>query len=245
MKQKYLVPEYLTVLIFIVMPPLFAGRVPPEDVSIAGSGMLSPVTIIQFIIALLLDIQLKKLFKTGENNIKNFKLLQYFRIFSLTFLLLFSIQLALNFLGNSAEYIFTKANLNFPLGSMENNNFIYKPSNFLAWILVTVNFLLSAYCEECIYRQFLPETTLLFIGKYAEEKELDCKKRKYLMSAAEFLCTLIFALSHLYLGMIPTLNAFLCGYVLRICYRKTGSVYTGFLAHFFYNLILFAILTLT
>lgn len=243
MKQKYLVPEYLTVLIFIILPPLFTSGSSSENISIAGNGTTSPVIIIQFMTAFLLDLQFRKFIRTGNDNIKNFKSLQYFRIFSLTFLLLFSIQLTINFIGLFAEPLFTRANLNFSLGSIDEHNFISGPSNFLSWILVTVNFLFSAYFEECIYRQFFPETTLIFLRKYMEEKELDGKKTKRLSYATEFLCILIFALSHLYLGMMPALNAFLCGYVLRICYKKTGSVYTGFLAHFLYNLILYAILS--
>lgn len=73
------------------------------------------------------------------------------------------------------------------------------------------------------------------------------KARKKMAEAAvrisEALSVIAFALSHRYLGLPSVVNAFFAGIMLRICYKKSGTLWTNTASHFAYNmlsLVLFA-----
>ena len=106
----------------------------------------------------------------------------------------------------------------------------YTPLNY---VFLLVNLFVGAFYEEVIYREFLPETLLSFTGE-----------RKIPGIIAECSCIIIFALSHRYLGLMAVINALLGGIALRICRRKSLSIWAGTAAHFLYNaiLLIFAIL---
>ena len=73
------------------------------------------------------------------------------------------------------------------------------------------------------------------------------KARKKMAEAAvrisEALSVIAFALSHRYLGLPSVVNAFFAGIMLRICCKKSGTLWTNTISHFAYNmlsLVLFA-----
>ncbi|MBO4318911.1 MAG: CPBP family intramembrane metalloprotease [Treponema sp.] len=101
------------------------------------------------------------------------------------------------------------------------------------YAVVFLNLLTGAFYEEVIYREYLPETLLLF-----------SKERKIPAILSECACVLVFAMSHRYLGLMAVLNALLGGIMLRICRKKSLSIWAGTFAHFAYNavLLIFAIL---
>jgi len=74
-------------------------------------------------------------------------------------------------------------------------------------------------------------------------KRLDTKLSARIKKTASFLFTeavpvLVFAFSHRYLGMPAVLNALIAGIFLRICFLKSGSIFSGFAAHFLYNIFM-------
>lgn len=105
---------------------------------------------------------------------------------------------------------------------------IAKPDNSKSVFFCSLNFLFSAFYEESLYRFFLPEALLYFTR--------NCKDRKMAAIDCEIISCMLFALGHIYLGILSVINAALAYIVLRICYKKTESIIPGTLAHFLYNL---------
>lgn len=95
----------------------------------------------------------------------------------------------------------------------------------------------AALYEELLYRRFFPGEL-----KYVFESDspIGAKPQlsKILRIAFELAIILLFALGHRYLGVWAVLNAFTAGCVLRFFCIRTGSVISGFVAHFAYNLLM-------
>lgn len=106
---------------------------------------------------------------------------------------------------------------------------VVKPHGFTQWIFFLFNFLFSAFYEEVIYRFYFPDALLSLITW-----KKDFRNSKLL---CEILGLLAFAFAHQYLGWIAVLNAGIAHILLRICYKKTGKVWPGVIAHFLYNVI--------
>lgn len=100
------------------------------------------------------------------------------------------------------------------------------PDSVNLWVNFFAGTICAAFYEEVIYRMYLPESMKHFIvGK---------PKIPYFLP--EIIAVLLFALGHLYLGVLGFLNALLCGIVLRICLLKTHSIWFSFIPHTVYNL---------
>ena len=82
------------------------------------------------------------------------------------------------------------------------------------------------------------------VGENIAGKNTARKKRaETAVRISEALSVIAFALSHLYLGLPSVVNAFFAGIMLRICCKKSGTLWTNTAAHFAYNmlsLVLFA-----
>lgn len=104
---------------------------------------------------------------------------------------------------------------------------ITKPSDGKSFLFCIFNFLFSAFYEESLYRFFLPEALLFLTRNFKDKKmvTIDC----------EIVACMLFALGHIYLGILSVINAALAYIVLRICYKKTESLLPGTIAHFLYN----------
>lgn len=107
-----------------------------------------------------------------------------------------------------------------------------------------------AASEEVLYRLYLPEALAWFsarvkTGKKAEpspEKETPPKESggKTGNLPGEILSVLIFALAHYQGGILPVLNALVCGTILRICLKMSKSLFPCILSHGLYNFILYS-----
>jgi membrane protease YdiL (CAAX protease family) len=118
-------------------------------------------------------------------------------------------------------------------------NKITFPKSFVSWIFCSLTFIFSAFFEETIYRLYLPETLKDLLK--SDSKLLLNKTEIY---AVEIFTALIFALSHRYAGIFSVINALLAHIVLRICQKKSLSIYAGFVAHFAYNMISLLLLSM-
>ena len=117
------------------------------------------------------------------------------------------------------------------------------PSSIAETFFCIANFACASFYEEAIYRLYLPET----LGAILKDVFLKSKKWKKRAETAvrisETLSVIAFALSHRYLGLPSVVNAFFAGIMLRICCKKSGTLWTNTAAHFAYNmlsLVLFA-----
>ncbi|MCR4579691.1 MAG: CPBP family intramembrane metalloprotease [Treponema sp.] len=106
---------------------------------------------------------------------------------------------------------------------------VIQPTSISSWIFCILNFLFAAFYEEIIYRFYLADSLYRLI----------CRKSdvKIWLIVSEIFAGLAFAFAHLYLGVFSLINAALAHIVLRLCYKKSGTIWCGFAAHFIYNII--------
>ena len=191
MNKKILLIEWIAVLIFLIIPPLLVN--PGSTATIANNGKISPFLLLRLIIAIFLyyqQIYVSK--KTTCDKKGRFRLVMLFLSWSaLCFGFLMIIQALMQALTLilPVDYKETLIDLNF--------------SKF-EYAVVFLNLLAGAFYEEVIYREYLPETLLLF-----------SKERKIPAILSECACVLVFAMSHRYLGLMAVLNALLGGIMLQ------------------------------
>lgn len=106
---------------------------------------------------------------------------------------------------------------------------VVKPQGVVRWIIYLLSFIFSAFYEEVIYRFYFPDALLSLITRK--------KDFRFSKSLCEILGLLVFAFGHQYLGWIAVLNAGFAHIFLRLCYKKTGKVWPGVIAHFIYNVV--------
>lgn len=230
MKKKYLIPELIIILFFFVLPSfLLKGNTPVYSFGISFQ------TIILFIISILLNIQFSYFSKKeaveksnensqGNNLHDNPDVIRFKKI--ITFLKWFALTLG----GIMLVYAFTLL-LSFFTPLKGKNISITLPQG-IQWAGAFLQLMTGAFSEEVIYREFLPESLNQIFYK-------NNKKRKLIWTIIlEAFGIIFFAAGHLYAGYISVINAFFSGIIFRICYKKTGNVYTGFAAHFVYNLLM-------
>ena len=111
----------------------------------------------------------------------------------------------------------------------ENTYKISLPDSFISWIFCLLNFSFAAFYEEVVYRFYFPDQLISFLSLKI--------KWKYLGILCEVISCLVFALAHLYLGVFSVINAVFGHIILRVYYKKTGLIWTGFVSHFIYNVI--------
>lgn len=150
----------------------------------------------------------------NESPKKSLGFIKKFLFAAVTFLVLFLISFILQKIGNLISHK--------PLSP------VIKPSDPQTWFYCILNFLLSAFYEESLYRFFIPEA-LIFLTR-------NFKDKKMIQTDCEIISCMLFALGHVYLGFLSVINAALAYVVLRICFKKTNSLVPGTLSHFAYNL---------
>ena len=211
MKFKYLFIELCLIIAFFALPPVMV-----KTVSITSSANYFTWTLVfQALLAVLLDIQHHKFIKTDDKKLLYFG---YFYHFALILGILMLVYAFFQLIAIIFPSVIKTASI-IPF---------VKPHGFVQWVLFLLNLLIASYYEEVIYRQFLPCAIRFIPGK-----------KKIIEVTAEVLSLLLFALGHRYLGYMAVINALICGSALRYCCYKTGSVYTGMISHFIYNLFLY------
>ena len=215
MKNKFLILEWIVILIFLVIPPLLVN--PGTSAAIANNGKISPYLLLRLIIAIFLYYQqIYVIKKTPQEQNGKFKKTVLFLSWS-------AICFGLHMI---TQALFQAISLVLPLKYNETVFDFNLDSK--SCIVAFLNLLTGAFYEEVLYREYLPETMLMF-----------SRGRKFLSNLSEGLCVVVFAMSHRYLGLLPVLNAFLGGMILRICRKKSLSIWTCTIAHFMYNAVLF------
>lgn len=152
--------------------------------------------------------------ETGETAVQKVSFLKKILFAAGTFLVLVIISFLLQKIGNLVSHS--------PLSP------VVKPSEPKTIFYCVLNFLLSAFYEETVYRFFIPEALLYLTRNF--------KDRKMIQTDCEILSCMLFALGHVYLGILSVINGALAYVVLRYCFKKTKSLVPGTAAHFLYNL---------
>lgn len=104
-------------------------------------------------------------------------------------------------------------------------------------------FFVSAFYEEVMYRMVLPEFLYCFFTK---NQRTACRNKRDTARfyVTELVSVLVFAFSHRYAGWASVLNSFIAGIALRKCYLKSKNIFTGFAAHFLYNVFMLFLLSM-
>lgn len=216
MKLKYLCAEFLLIFLILVLPPLLASQSGTE----IPLPQLNWTRIQSLMIAILLKFQLDR--ELTPRSCHPLRGLSLATVSFGTLMLVYALmELVLTIL----------ASLSFQGPAVQAAS---SPNNVWQWILATAALAIGAFYEECLYRAFLPEIPSIIIFKLGIK--FFNKHKKVIHYIVESICILIFALSHRYLGPLAIANAMLCGTILRICYKKSGSLLCGTAAHFCYNM---------
>jgi membrane protease YdiL (CAAX protease family) len=226
MKKHLFFIEFIFLCVFFIFPPLFSTT-GPIKLSYSIPHAFSSAQITGLLVSLLLFIQHKDDFfypfiiQSIKVHNKKFRMLLYSGIFLLTFGELTAtasvIELAAQFFITSNHQALSVSVLNKGI------------ENFSRY---TAAFLLSAFYEETVFRMYLPSV----ISKFVSTKI----PHNVSVIFGEVCSVLLFAFSHRYLGWFSVLNALFAAIYLRICYKKSGSIFLGTLAHVVYNLMMVA-----
>lgn len=96
-----------------------------------------------------------------------------------------------------------------------------------------------AFFEELLFRHFLPLRASFFLKEILLSKPA-VKKHCFTINVlvVEIVPLILFAIGHLYLGVIGFFNSLIAGICLRFLYKKAHSVIPGSIVHTIYNLLL-------
>lgn len=111
----------------------------------------------------------------------------------------------------------------------ENSLFVKMPESFMGWFFCLLNFFLASFYEEVLYRMYFPDA----LGRLFE----NLISWKYLWIVFEIVGALVFAFAHLYMGIFSVINALLAHIILRVSFKKCGSIWPCIISHFAYNVI--------
>lgn len=203
---------FFLILIFFIVPPITYVFFNTVNTIEFNNSLISPFLLVQFLLTLFLYIFYKEKNKDPLSISKLFFRIILPSTFTLSFL--FFISLIFKYISIKTE------------GNISNID-IFKPDTFVLWILCIINFFISAFYEEIIYRFYLSDFILNFLKT----------KKIYIKIIIEAFVLILFALAHLYSGWLSVLNAAIAHIILRLCYKFTGSIFPGVLAHFVYNII--------
>lgn len=212
MKKRYILIEFLLVLAFLAVPPVFVSH----GTGLSQAGTFNASVLYQLLISVILFFQFLKLKPAEKSKAKIFRFLFHGTITLGILMIIFALMQSIELLFSNEE--------------MKSQNFIPDVDGPLSILFLTLAVVCGAFYEEVLYRQFLPEFMALIAGEKIN--------RKLVFYGTEFLALLLFAFAHRYQGWISVVNSFLCGTVLRLCYKKTSSVLPGAAAHAVYNLSL-------
>lgn len=115
----------------------------------------------------------------------------------------------------------------------ENINLFSKPTTFLEQFYCILNFIFASFYEEILYRFYLPQIMLSIFDKFKTSE----KREKIIKITIEIIIALIFAFSHLYMGIFPVINAFIAHFILRYFYVKSKNILCSFIPHCIYNIV--------
>lgn len=224
MKKKYLFFELTAIFIFLIIPPLSVSPDASATVTVANNGVPSLWTLIQILTALLLHLQYTL---TIQNKRTHFEKIQVmFRSLSWWAICL-GLLLITHVLLSLAVSL---------LGIPGKETAFPEPGAI--WAMSFLNLAVGAFYEESIYREFIPQALIDILPE-----------KKSVRIFIELFCNILFAFSHRYMGLPAVSNAAICGAILRVCWKKsgsdsdgsphTGSMYAGTAAHFAYNALFF------
>jgi membrane protease YdiL (CAAX protease family) len=111
------------------------------------------------------------------------------------------------------------------------------PSSARTLFYCILNFAAASFFEEVIYRLYLPDMLFRYLSYIPR---LSPRVSECISEAG---AVILFAFAHRYLGAPSVVNAALACIILRVCCKKSGTVWTNTAAHFAYNILSLALFT--
>lgn len=208
MKKLLFAIEFIFVLFFFVLPPIFSTSKSPSQINFTFSIQ----KLLPFIFSAGLFYWNKEIYSHQKQMRKQNSFItlhgEILTHFGILLLISVIIQSVLFFSKKYSSETFG-TNMNFQLNGI-----------YFAEVFITL--LTGSLYEEIIYRFYLPEKASILFPQ----------KIKFLQEAVS---VIFFALAHLYQGIFGVINAALAGTVLRHLFIKTGSIVIVWGVHFVWN----------
>lgn len=232
-KKHYLAIEFAFIAALCLLPPLFKG---PEQY--AFPGILSYLCSFCISIFLYFQCSLYGKYKKAKSDKKK-------TVLNAAEILKFALNSSYFFL-TFGTLIVTAVCINIFTVCLSNRAFsadLAPGANAANAAAMIPAFFVSAFYEEVMYRMVLPGFLYYFFTKNPRSA---CRSKRDIIRfyVTELISVLVFAFSHRYAGWASVLNSFIAGIALRKCYLKSKNIFTGFAAHFLYNVFMLCLLSI-
>ena len=213
------------VLVFLVFPPIFMTQ-HNEIENQTYSQNFNRFSIFTIVISLIWSIFLFFYTEKKEEKLTRSSL----RISLLSFIIIFYI-----------SFIFQQVSIFFNI-NFDNQKIVISSTEK---ILNSIQIIFLCIYEEVLYRMYLylsfKKIFSHISNKFFTKKIIFQKKVEELVST--FVVAILFALAHLYSGIIHVIFAFLASLVFSIVYKKTKNIIFPIISHVLYNMLIFLTLT--
>ena len=211
------------VLVFLIFPPIFVTQTSVNDVQ-GYTQNFNRFSLFTIVISSLWTIFLYFFTEKREEKLNRSSL----RISLLSFILILYI-----------SWIFQKAS--FFLGLNQENQKIFMPTQDK--ILNSIQIVILCFYEEVLYRMYLYFSLNKFLNFISEKFIKKNFNAKIIEITSIFLVAILFALAHLYSGIINVLFAFIASLVFSLIYRNTKNIIFSIIPHVLFNILIFLTLT--
>lgn len=213
------------VLVFLVFPPIFMTQ-HNEIENQTYSQNFNRFSIFTIVISLIWSIFLFFYTEKKEEKLTRSSL----RISLLSFIIIFYI-----------SCIFQQVSIFFNI-NFDNQKIVISSTEK---ILNSIQIIFLCIYEEVLYRMYLylsfKKIFSYISNKFFTKNIIFQKKVEELVST--FVVAILFALAHLYYGIIHVIFAFLASLVFSIVYKKTKNIIFPIITHVLYNMLIFLTLT--
>ena len=213
------------VLVFLVFPPIFMTQ-HNEIENQTYSQNFNRFSIFTIVISLIWSIFLFFYTEKKEEKLTRSSL----RISLLSFIIIFYI-----------SCIFQQVSIFFNI-NFDNQKIVISSTEK---ILNSIQIIFLCIYEEVLYRMYLylsfKKIFSYISNKFFTKNIIFQKKVEELVST--FVFAILFALAHLYSGIIHVIFAFLASLVSSIVYKKTKNIIFPIISHVLYNMLIFLTLT--
>lgn len=213
------------VLVFLVFPPIFMTQ-HNEIENQTYSQNFNRFSIFTIVISLIWSIFLFLYTEKKEEKLTRSSL----RISLLSFIIIFYI-----------SCIFQQVSIFFNI-NFDNQKIVISSTEK---ILNSIQIIFLCIYEEVLYRMYLylsfKKIFSYISNKFFTKNIIFQKKVEELVST--FVVAILFALAHLYSGIIHVIFAFLASLVFSIVYKKTKNIIFPIISHVLYNMLIFLTLT--
>ena len=213
------------VLVFLVFPPIFMTQ-HNEIENQTYSQNFNRFSIFTIVISLIWSIFLFFYTEKKEEKLTRSSL----RISLLSFIIIFYI-----------SCIFQQVSIFFNI-NFDNQKIVISSTEK---ILNSIQIIFLCIYEEVLYRMYLylsfKKIFSYISNKFFTKNIIFQKKIEELVST--FVVAILFALAHLYSGIIHVIFAFLASLVFSIVYKKTKNIIFPIISHVLYNMLIFLTLT--